>query len=342
MNWYLQAPYLNVSIMAFIIHCAVFNFFPKALKNALTLINPCKRCAIIEKVTERKLSTRFDEIMQNFQKLQEKTDELQRESQREIQTLKQNAENSQREIQKLKQNAVVSQRKTDDSQRKADDSQWKADYFQREIQKLKQNTDDSQREIHKLKQNAVVSQRKADDLQRKTEGVIQKLKQTEDEFQEKAFASQSEISILKDQNRNMLKQVTHITSVYVVSYQAILRRSLLHNARKSICKEMDKEPLRDLVTGYLKWNQALQDILASPTASWEGRKFTRANVQFIIANSSTGNSNAHPDIEESVIPLAYSVTTFLDGDSLTSGFVDLFCRCLPGQDPYTVVRQSSG
>ena len=89
--------------MAFIIYCAVFKFFPKALKNALTLINPCKkRCTIIEKVIERKLSTRFDEIMQNFQKLQEKTDELQREFHREIQKLKQNADDSQREIQKLK------------------------------------------------------------------------------------------------------------------------------------------------------------------------------------------------------------------------------------------------
>jgi len=69
------------------------------------------------------------------------------------------------------------------------------------------------------------------------------------------------------------------------------------------------------------------------TELWEGRKLTRENVQFLIDNCSTGNLDAHPNIEESVLPLAYSVTA----TNVSPGFKDLFKRCLPGKDPYNVI-----
>ena len=159
------------------------------------------------------------------------------------------------------------------------------------------------------------------DLQQKAVSSQQESK----DFQQRVVSSQQEIKVLTN-------QVTHITKVYVVSYQAILRRSLLHNARKSICEELDKMPLRDAKTGYLKWNSALTDILNS-TEPWLSQKFTRQNATFVLANSDIGVSEAHPNIYDSIVPLAFSVTAA----NVSPEFQDLFCRCLPGYDPHTVI-----
>ena len=130
------------------------------------------------------------------------------------------------------------------------------DLLSKQMADLQEKADSSQQEIKDFQQKAVSSQQESKD------------------FQQRVVSSQQEIKVLTN-------QVTHITKVYVVSYQAILRRSLLHNARKSICEEMGKIPLRDAKTGYLKWNSALTDILNS-TEPWLGRKFTRQNAIFVL------------------------------------------------------------
>ena len=138
---------------------------------------------------------------------------------------------------------------------------------------------------------------------------------------------------LEQGNKELVAQVAHITSVYVVSYQAILRRSLLHKARDLISTEMRKAPSKDIVTGHVLWKSLMEEISSKPEGApeWEGRSFTRKDVLFVWKHSDTGNDEAHPNLHDSIVALAFSVTA----RDVDAGFSTLFKICL-NENPHIV------